>query len=146
MSASFEFKGCREVWSPAVKPLDEAVWQAWLAKGYAREQRNSAFRVKAVKWATAATLLATVGMWSYLAPYEVFVRFAVALGAIVVVFQSFRERQYALAALFGAIVLFYNPVVPVFDFSGGWQRVFVLASAAVFAASLASRSQKAGAH
>jgi hypothetical protein len=36
---------------PASKPLDEAVWQAWLAKGGAQDQRRRAAQIKAVKWA-----------------------------------------------------------------------------------------------
>jgi hypothetical protein len=129
------------VWQPPLaKPLDESVWQAWMVKGRAQDRRSSAKRVKAVKWVSAAALLAGAGLWSRLMPYEVVVRFIVAAGAIVVIFQAFHARHYAFAAVFGALALLYNPVMPVFSFSGDWQRAVVAASAAPFAASLAWRN------
>ena len=70
-------------------------------------------RIKAVKWITAATLLIAVGLWSHLTPYEVLVRFIVALGATVVMFHAFHARHYAIATVFGALALLYNPVPPV---------------------------------
>jgi hypothetical protein len=42
---------------PAAKPLDEAVWQAWLAKGRAKDRRRSAVQIKALKWAGILGLL-----------------------------------------------------------------------------------------
>jgi len=43
---------------PATKPLDETVWQAWVARGRAQDQQSSAARMKALKWASIAVLLA----------------------------------------------------------------------------------------
>jgi hypothetical protein len=63
-----------------------------------------------------------------------------AAGAILVMFQTFQARQYAFAAVFGALALLYNPVAPVFSFSGDWQRALVLSSAVPFIASLAGRN------
>jgi hypothetical protein len=57
-------------------------------------------------------------------------------------FEAFNKRQYALGAVFAGLVLLYNPVAPVFDFSGNWQRVLVILSAVPFAASLARRDLK----
>jgi 4-hydroxybenzoate polyprenyltransferase len=119
------------------KPLDEAVWQGWLEKGRAQERRSSAARVKAVKWVSIAGLLAAAGLWSYLPPYEVVVRFIVAASAVVVMFHAFHTKHYTFAALFFALALLYNPVVPVFSFSGDWQRALVVASSVPFVASLA---------
>ena len=65
------------------------------------------------------------------------VRFIVAAGAIVVMFQAFHARHYAFAAVFGALALLYNPVRHAFSFSGDWQRALVVASAVPFVASLA---------
>lgn len=118
-------------------PLDEAVWQAWIAKGRAQDLRSSAVRIKAVKWASIAGLLAAAGLWSHLAPFEVVVRFLVTAGALVVMFQALQVRHYAVAAVFGALAVFYNPVAPAFNFSGDWQRAVVVASAVPFVASLA---------
>jgi hypothetical protein len=81
---------------------------------------SSAARIKAVKWASIAALLAAAGFWSHLAPFEVAVRFVVTAGAMVVMFQALRARYYAVAAVFGALALFYNPVVPAFNFSNAW--------------------------
>lgn len=47
-------------------PLDEAVWQAWVAKGRAQDLRSSAVRIKALKWASIVGLLAAAGLWSRL--------------------------------------------------------------------------------
>ena len=83
------------------------------------------------------SLLAAAVMCSYVTPYDVMVRFIVAAGAIVVMLQAFHTRNYADVVVFGALVVLYNPVAPVFNFSGGWQRAVMLASAVPFVASLA---------
>jgi len=79
------------------KPLDEAAWQAWGAKGRAHDKRGSATRMNVVKWVSIAALLAAAVLWSQLTPYEVVVRFIVAAGAIVVMVQAFQARRYAVA-------------------------------------------------
>ena len=54
----------QSAWAPpAAKPLDEAVWQAWLAKGRAQERRNSVARMKVMKCALIAALLGAAGYW-----------------------------------------------------------------------------------
>src|SRR5436190_20866898 len=83
---------------PAARPLDEAVWQAWVAKGRAQDQRSSATRIKAVKWTSAAALFAAAGLWSHLGPFEVVLRFLVPASAMVVIFQAFQARYYTVAA------------------------------------------------
>jgi hypothetical protein len=144
MSTSAGLRDLREVWElPLSKPLDEAVWQAWVEKGRAQERRSSAARVKAVKWVSLAGLLAVAGLWSHLAPYDVVVRFIVAAGAIVVMLHAIHRGHYAFAAVFAPLALLYNPLAPVFSFSGDWQRALVVASAAPFVASLASRNARA---
>lgn len=122
---------------PSWKPLDEAVWQAWVAKGRAQERRDSAALVKAVKWVAIVGLFAAAGLWSQIAPYELVFKFIVSAGAIVVMFQAFRTRHYAFAAVFAALVLLYNPVAPLFSFTGDWQRFLVVASVLPFIAALA---------
>ena len=94
----------------------------------------------AVKWVSLAALVALAGLWSHLAPYDVVVRFIVTAGALVLMFHAFQAEHYAFAAVFAALALLYNPVAPVFGFTGDWQRAVVLASAAPFVASLASRN------
>ena len=122
---------------PPARPLDEAVWQAWVAKGRAQDRRSRAAQIKAVKWVSIAGLLAAAVLWSHLAPFEFVVRFLVTASAMVVMFPAFQARHYAVAAVFGALALFYNPVAPAFSFSGDWQRAVVAASAVLFVASLA---------
>jgi hypothetical protein len=125
---------------PLAKPLDEALWQAWVAKGRAHDRRISATRMKAVKWVSIAALLVAAGLWSRLTPYEVVISFIVAASAIFVMFEAFYARHYAVAAVFGALALLYNPVAATFSFSADWQRALVAASAVPFVASLGWRS------
>jgi hypothetical protein len=127
---------------PPAKPLDEAVWQAWVAKGRAQDARSSDARMKALKVASIAVLLAAAGLSSYLPPYAVVVRFMVVAAAIAVMLQAFHARRYALAGVFGTLALLYNPVVPVFGFSGDWRRALLLASAVPFVLSLAWRKRQ----
>jgi hypothetical protein len=145
MSTSVELLASREVWTPpAAKPLDQAVWQAWVAKGRAEDGRNSAAHIKAVKWVSIAGLLAAAGLWSHLAPFDVVVRFIVTGGAMVVMLQAVHARHYPVAAVFGVLALLYNPVAPAFNFSGDWQRAVAVASAVPFIASLAWRNATKG--
>ena len=138
MSTLVQLQGSPQVWArPLVRPLDESVWQAWVVKGRAQEGQRSDARMKAVKWVSIASLLAAAGLWSHLMPYNVVIRFIVALGALVVMFQAFHARHYVFSAVFGALALLYNPVAQVFSFSGDWQRAVVLTSAVPFVASLA---------
>jgi hypothetical protein len=125
---------------PSPKPLDEALWHAWVAKGRAQDRRSKAARVRVVKWVSIAGLLGVAGLWSHFTPYQVVARFIVAAGAIVVMLQAFNARQYVVATVFGALAVLYNPLAPVFSFSGDWQRALVAASALPFAASLGWRS------
>jgi hypothetical protein len=122
---------------PPVKPLDEEVWQAWVRRGRVQDRRTRAAQVKAVKWISIAGLLAAAGLSSYLPPYEVVIRFVVAAGAIVMMFQSFQSSRFAFVSVFGVLALLYNPVVPVFSFSGIWSQALVVASLVPFVASLA---------
>jgi hypothetical protein len=129
---------------PLSKPLDESVWQAWVLKGRAQDERSHATGVKVVTWISLVTLLLTAaaGFWSHITPYEVAVRFLLAGGGLVLMFQAFHTRHYAFATVFGALALLYNPVAPVIRFSGEWQSVFVMASAVPFIASLTWRNAK----
>jgi len=131
------------VWAPpAAKPLDETVWEAWSARGRAQDRRSSAARISAVKWASIAVLIGAAGLWSHLAPFEIVVRFLVTASAMVVLFQALQARYYTVSAVFGALAVFYNPVVPVFSFSNGWQRAVVAASALPFVLSLPWRDKR----
>lgn len=119
------------------KQLDQEIWRAWQEKNRFQEEWRAISRMKALKWLCIAVLLVTAVFFTQLYPYHLIVRFAVALGAFVVMMQGLSTRHYAFAALFAATVLLYNPFVPTFLFVGGWQRLFVLASVFPFLASLA---------
>lgn len=129
---------------PLARPLDEAVWQAWVLKGRAQQERSRLAWRKAVKFMSLAGLLlaAAAGVWSDLLPYQVVIRFIVAAGATVLMFRAFASRDYVFGPLFGVLALLYNPVAAVFSFSGEWQRALVLASAFPFVTSLSSREPK----
>ncbi|HLJ51704.1 MAG TPA: DUF6804 family protein [Bryobacteraceae bacterium] len=120
-----------------VKVLDEASWQAWVAKGRTKDDRSNAALVRVAKCIAAVALIAAAAFWSYVTPYDIGIRFIASMGAVVVMFQALYAGQYAFAVIFAALMLLYNPVVPVFAFSGEWQRVVVVLSAVPFLASLA---------
>src|SRR5690348_10109316 len=62
MSPSIESRGPEQVWASAgPKPLDLAVWQAWLAKGRERDEHHKASLLRALKWAGVVGLLLVVG-------------------------------------------------------------------------------------
>ena len=62
MSPSIELSGREQAWAllPA-KPLDLALWQAWLAKGRAQDKRHKALIISALKWAWVVGLLIGAG-------------------------------------------------------------------------------------
>jgi hypothetical protein len=122
---------------PVAQVLDEVRWAAWIAKGRAQDRRGSALRLKAAKLVALAALLVVAALWSNATPFDIVLRFIVAATAIVMMFHELDARQYAFAAAFCALVLLYNPVAPVFSFSGGWQRAVVVASAIPFILAMA---------
>jgi len=139
MSTSVELPESRDVPElPLAKPLDEARWQAWVLKGRTQDTRRYAAVMNAVRWISLAALLlaAAAGLRPQLTPYDIVFRVIVAPSAIVLMFQSFHGRHYALGVLFGALALLYNPVSPVFRFSGEWRIALLIASTLPFVASL----------
>lgn len=127
---------------PVTRLLDEHLWRAWVLRGRAREIRGRAIRLTAVEGISTATLIAAAVLWSDLGAYEMVVRFVVALGATIVMAQSLHVRQYAVAPVFGALALLFNPVAPAITFSGDWQRVFVMASTVPFAGAFTWRTAR----
>ena len=131
--------------APETKPLNEQVWRAWVAKGRVADERGREFRLKALKIVVIAGLLSAAMLWAQAVSFEVVVRFVVGAGAIAVMIQSLRTGRYAFAAVFAALVVLFNPIAPVFEFSGDWQRALLIACAAPFVASLAWRNSKVAA-
>jgi hypothetical protein len=120
-----------------MKPPDEAVWQARVAKGFAQEKRRSAEGMRFARRVSILGLLIVAGLWSHGTPYETAVRVVVAAGALVVMLSAFNARKYALAAVSATLMLLYNPFPRTFSFSTDWQRTLVAASAVPFVVSLA---------
>jgi hypothetical protein len=116
--------------------LDKSVWRAWTANNTLLEQQAAARRVVAVKCASVGILLATSILWEYTSGYDLWIRFGVSLGGLVVLFQALRLRHYALAAAFALLILIYNPLVATFPFTGPGPFTFVLSTTLPFAASL----------
>jgi hypothetical protein len=122
---------------PPTQPFDETAWQVWVTKGQKHDRRGSAARGKLVRWIPIAALIVTAALWSKIGPYETVVRFIVAGGATVVMCEALHEKHYTIAAVFAALALLYNPVVPVFSFAGLVWRALAISSIVPFAASLA---------
>ena len=131
---------------PEEKPLNEAVWRAWIAKTRAQDRRGCELRSKAVKWIAIAALLVAEAVGSHLAPYHVVIRFMVAAGALTLLIEAGHAHRYAFVVAFGALAVLYNPVLPVFTFSGAWQFALIAASTLPFAASLAWRNGRPAQH
>jgi hypothetical protein len=99
------------------KPLDEAVWNAWLDKNSARDRRNHAFRMDAVRWGCIGLLLLAAGLsfqhaFAYpLLGTSVF-QFALTLGAIAFAWQTISSRRYVLALAFATVAVLFEPLLP----------------------------------
>ena len=127
--------------TPTLSLLDEAEWQVWpVERPPKRRFRSTA--VKVVKWGSVLGLLVLGGLWSRATPFEVAARFLVAAAAIMVMARSLLARRYAVVAVAGVFVLLYNPLAPLFDLSGDWQRAVFVAAAAPFLAALIWRDMR----
>jgi len=145
MSHTIDVEGTPNAQSHSSNVLDETVWRAWLKKTLLEERRRATARIKAVKLPCIVVLMATAVASSYVSTpyvsvYQAVVRVAIGLGAIVILFESIRLRQYTFTALFAGIVLLFNPLFPVFALSGN--RLIVLASVLPFVASLVWMKQQ----
>jgi hypothetical protein len=146
MSNSIHLELPRDSQGQSSRPVDEIVWQAWLKKNLLEEKQDAAAHIKAVTLAcigvlTVAAVVSPYVFAPYVSSYQALVRFAIGLGAIVLMFKSFRVRQYAFTGLFAAIVLLFNPVFPTFSLSGNW--AILLASVLPFVASLVLMQERA---
>ena len=119
--------------------LNEAVWQAWIAKGRRLDARRVRTRLETVKLVSALVLLAGAGLWSYVASYDVVFRFAATMAACFVMFHAILSRHYALAALFAAVALLFNPLTQLFSASDDLKRVLLAISSMPFIVSLGWR-------
>jgi hypothetical protein len=128
--------------SPAVKPLDEAIWQAWKAKGRAQDRQRRETSIRALKWGSIVALVVVAVLWSQLTSYGIWIGCVLAAASVGMMVEAFKKRQYAFGVVFAGLALLYNPVAPMFDFAGTWQRALVVASAIPFVSSLTWRDRK----
>lgn len=66
---------------------------------------------KIMKWASIAALLAAI-LWRPSAGYELLVQFAVCVGAILVIGQSYRVDKFRWGIVFIVVAVLFNPVAP----------------------------------
>ena len=90
-----------------------------------------------MKWISIVALCLMVIGWRSAASYQLLLDVAVFMGAIVVMQQAARGKRYVWAGGFGAVAIFFNPVVPVAH-SGALLLMMVIACIAPFAISLAA--------
>src|SRR5579871_2473853 len=108
MSASVVL-GPREVLAlPETKPLDEAVWQTWVAKNRTQDQRNNAAFFRGVKFLAIAGLQVAAGFSSHPGLFDVAVIFIVAACAMVAMFHVLHARQFVFGALFAAVAVAFQ--------------------------------------
>jgi hypothetical protein len=139
MSHTIPFQRSRDSQAYSSKPLDETVWRAWMKENLLEEKRRAAARNKGVNWACIGVLavaaMASPYVSASLVPaYEVVVRLTIGGGALAMMFDNLYAREYVLAALFAAIALLLNPVLPAFALSAN--GLILLASMFPLVASL----------
>src|SRR5690242_557846 len=103
MSKTIYSQQPRDSQRQSLKPLDHTVWRAWLQKNLLQERRRAVVRIKAVNWVCIGVLMIAAVASSYvstslISTYQVVVRVAIGLGATVMLFETFRRRQYVFIA------------------------------------------------
>ena len=92
-----------------------------------------------MKWIASAALLGVLSLPTFLGlqPPELFavLRFLVAAGAAVVVFQAAAMREYRWMFAFGVVACVFNPVVPI-GFSAAVAMVLNISTLLLFGLSL----------
>jgi hypothetical protein len=89
-----------------------------------------------MKWISISALFLAVTFWRSAANYQLLLDFVVFMGAVVVVMQAVRAREYRWAAGFVAIALLFNPVVRFWGAPGVLPLLIVVVCIVPFAISL----------
>jgi len=142
MPALNGIQGSQIALQPPSTALDDAAWQVWLTKGRLNDERSARNRLEAVKVVSILGLLAAAVFWPYVASYEGVLRCAATVAAGFFMLHAVRLRHHVLATLFGAIALFYNPLVQLFTASDDWKRLLLVVSAMPFILSLGWRDMR----
>jgi hypothetical protein len=124
-----------------VAELDQSIWLAWQIRNIERDRRGVAARLATVKCASLGLLLITATLWGYVGPYHVAIRFALALGALVVAGQALRSRRFGFVLTFFIIAAIYNPFAVVFPMTGAWPLPLVFLTVVAFTVSLLRASR-----
>jgi hypothetical protein len=70
MSTSVELPGKQGAWTPPEStPLNEGVWQAWLAKGRVQDRRGHAAKLTVMKWASIVGVAVAAAFWLHRTPF-----------------------------------------------------------------------------
>ena len=89
-----------------------------------------------MKWTCMAALLMAALSWRSDPDYDLPLDFIVCLGAIVVIQQALRSKDYFWAAGFLGIALLFNPVVPIAKTSNNFSFLMLIACFGTFAISI----------
>src|SRR5690242_10237497 len=68
MSAKEEFHEPKSEWSALVQPLDEAIWDKWVAEDEARNRHQRVMALKTLASGCAAALFVAAVFWSRFSP------------------------------------------------------------------------------
>jgi len=82
--------------------------------------------VKTMKWGAIVGLLLAAISWNAGANYRLLLDLVAAVGAIVVLRQAVRAKQYFWASGFVGMALLLNPIVPVFTPAGNLMLLLFL--------------------
>ncbi len=93
---------------------------------------------KIMQWVSLAALLLAIAVRRLAPEYGLLPQFVIFLGASVIVLQSINVRKYGWTAAFGAIAVFFNPILILVPAQAGQFFLMVLVCIAVFAFALAS--------
>jgi hypothetical protein len=88
-----------------------------------------------MKWISIVGLLLAV-FWRSSPNYQLLLQFVVSAGAVLVIFEAFREEKYLWVIGFVAITMLFNPFQP-FEFSSAMLLLLDLSCVTAFAVSLA---------
>src|SRR5690349_9513363 len=82
--------------------------------------------VQTMTWGSVVSLLLVAMSWHAGGNYRLLLALAVSAGAIVVVKQAIRAKQYLWASGFVGMALLLNPIVPVFTPAGNMMLLLFL--------------------
>jgi hypothetical protein len=88
------------------------------------------------KWCSIAVLLLTLLFWASAANYQLELNLIICFTGVIVLVQAYQAKKYRWAAGFLAVVLLFNPLIPVFQLAGAVGLSIVILSTGLFATAL----------